>query len=96
MTVLRPLFFSRGSLSARTERRGRRTLPQSCHAPQKAGAPVPFSPDSALFSKKGGVPPLPLARNEILWQNRPCCVGVCPRHPEGEGMRVLWKLLNAF
>lgn len=54
MTVLRPLFFSRGSLSARTERRGRRTLPQSRHAPQKAGVPVPFSPDSALFSKKGG------------------------------------------
>lgn len=52
MTVLRPLFFSRGSLSARTERRGRRTLPQSRHAPQKAGVPVPFPPDSALFSKK--------------------------------------------
>lgn len=52
MTVLRPLFFSRGSLSAQTERRGRRTLPQSRHAPQKAGVPVPFPPDSALFSKK--------------------------------------------
>ena len=51
MTVLRPLFFSRGSLSARTERRGRRTLPQSRHAPQKAGAPVPF-PRILPFSPK--------------------------------------------
>lgn len=54
MTAPRPLFFSRGSLSARTQRRVRPAFSQGRHAPQKAGVPVPFSPDSALFSKKGG------------------------------------------
>ena len=51
MTVLRPLFFSRGSLSARTQRRVRPAFPQGRHAPQKAGAPVPF-PRILPFSPK--------------------------------------------